>query len=201
MTLAPRLFGPTLPAWCDGALESSPTLARWPRTQIPALLAPGQPRCLVEIAAMPTLISPFEWQVIAHTSNGYDMQNVNLLDPRFRGAAPEREAPWRVASRYPNQWTPQTIEGATTRIGRVFLGFSRFPVARTIVDAAGGVTVQLSDVRFMANGVRDFGSARPGGGRGRGGAPAAPRQAAPGLFTATVRFGADGHVVEERLGP
>src|SRR5262249_44223629 len=70
LTVAPRLFGPTLPEPCDGTPASS-RVESWPR---PSPASPRQPRtrCLVQIAALPTFLSPFRWRVLAQYSNAYE---------------------------------------------------------------------------------------------------------------------------------
>jgi len=69
-------------------------------------------------------------------------------------------------------------------VGQVFLGFSRFPAARSVVDGKGITTVRWSDMRFA------------GGPLGLDQQPA--RRVAP--FTAIVRIGADARILEESLG-
>ena len=41
------------------------------------------------------------------------------------------------------------MTAAETRLGRVYLGFSRFPAARAFVDSAGTATVRWNDIRFV----------------------------------------------------
>ena len=178
---APRLLGPTLPQPCDPAAMPSGLIEAWPReaTAIPAL-PPGK-RCLVEIAAMPDFLSPFSWRIIAQMSNAYELYQVNLLDARLRNPASDSDVFWRQVRRYPNVWTPAVERAASTRLGRVFLGFSRFPAARSVVDPHGVTIVRWTDMRFVV-GIADQ-----------------PR-AGPDMFSATVRIGPDGQILEERLG-
>jgi hypothetical protein len=151
---------------------------------MPPLRADGR-RCLIEIAAMPSFTSPFKWRIIARTSNAYEMHDIDLLDERFRDPDNEDggEVPWRLTLRYPNVWTPAVQTAATSRVGQVFLGFSRFPAARSAVDANQVTTVRWTDVRF-AGGVLALDQPR-----GRS-----------SMFTATVRVGPDGTIVEQFLG-
>ncbi len=201
VALAPRLFGPTLPKPCEGATPQRAAVARWPRDTSAILPPPGGVRCLIEIAAIPTFASPFAWRVIAQTSSSYELQDVNVLSRRFLAPAPEPEVLWRLSSRYPNQWTPAAVTAASSQVGQVFLGFSRFPSARSFGEPSGAATVQFSDVRFSGTGPLRPGSG--GGvagaaGRGRGrGSPPAP----PSIFTATIRLDAHGRVIDQRLGP
>lgn len=180
LTLAPRLFGPALPPACDAAPRTA-IVDRWPRDAAPTPPFRGT-RCLVEIAAMPTFTTPFEWRIVAEMSNAYEIHGVDLLDARFTQPPPVNEAFWRQTIRYPNIWTPPVERAATTPLGRVFLGFSRFPAARSFVDANGVATVRWTDMRFAAGLV----------------AIEQPiRRATP--FSAVVRIGADGRVLEESL--
>ena len=182
LALAPRLFGPLLPPPCDPA-ASDGLLDSWPRT-VSATPPPDRSRCLVELVAVPTFLSPFSWRVIAHLSNAYEAQDVNLLETRYRRPPTAAEALWRTTQRFPNVWTPAVWTAASTTLGRTFLGFARLPAARSIVDQTGTATVRWTDVRFM--------DAAPPPNRGlqRG-----------NLFTAVVRIGPDGEVLDERLGP
>ena len=190
LTLAPRLFGPGWPEPCRNVEPRGPLVDRWPRDTRFAQ-APGQVRCLVELAAIPSLVSPFAWRVVAETSDGYDLQDVNVLDRRFWTSAREPEVLWRQATRYPNQWSAPALEAASAPTARIFLGFARFPAVQIFRDRSGGITVQFADVRFV--GVGPPGPDRP---RGEGAGPNARS-----LFGATVRFAPDGSLVEDQLGP
>jgi membrane-bound metal-dependent hydrolase YbcI (DUF457 family) len=180
LALAPRLFGPLLPQPCDPLARPSSLIAYWPRERNFSEAGTGKP-CLVEIAAVPTFSSPFRWRVIAHLSNAYELHEIDVLDGRFLGPASTGEVFWRRAVRYPDVWTPSTFAAAATPTARTFLGFSRFPAARSLVNSSGVATVRWSDMRFV------------------GGLTAnAPR--AVNMFTVLVRIGPDGRVLEEALG-
>ena len=177
LVTAPRMFGPHLPAPCGAAPTT--LLEIWPRSDAPAPSQAGRP-CLVEIAAMPGFTSPFRWRVIARMTNAYELHELDLLDERLR--APEgTELFWRRAIRFPDAWSPIVVEAARTRTAQVFLGFSRFPAARSFVDAAGNATVRWRDIRF-AGGIL----------------PESARQTDP--FSVLVRLAPDGRVVEEAMG-
>jgi membrane-bound metal-dependent hydrolase YbcI (DUF457 family) len=182
LVLAPQLFGPTLPAPCDPPVSSWMPIDRWPRSSPPSSPPPGK-RCLVEMVAEPSFTSPFSWRIIAQMSNAYEIHDLNLLDQRVRDPQSAGTAPWRVTLRYPNVWTPAIARAATTHLGTVFLGFSRFPAARFSTDAQGVTMVRWTDMRFAGG---TFGLDQP-----------SPRA---GPFTATVRLGADGQVLDESLG-
>ena len=180
LALAPRLFGPTLPPPCDSAPPQLSVLDSWPHP--PPSAPSGRTRCLVEMAAIPTL-SPFSWLVIAQMSNAYELHDLDVLDARFREPATGSEVFWRRSVRYPNVWTHEAHAAAASRLGQVFLGFSRFPDVRSAVDREGTTTVRFTDMRFV-------------------GAPIAIDQPSRGasLFTAFVRIDSSGRVISERLG-
>ncbi len=196
LALAPRVFGPTLPARCPGAPDTSSILDRWPRevrlkadtadttaaarTVVSGFSRTG--RCLVEIAAVPTFTSPLDWRVIAQTSNSYELRDVSLTDPRLRTQASEGEVLWRQSVRYPNVWTAPAESAAHTRVGQIFLGFSRFPAVRSFSDASGA-TVRFIDMRFAAGLV----------------ALMQPVQR-PSPFSVTIQLAPDGRVVRESFG-
>jgi membrane-bound metal-dependent hydrolase YbcI (DUF457 family) len=181
--MAPRVFGPLLPSRCDpGPSPAGSIISRWPLAAPSATSGPAA-RCLVEIAAMPDLVSPFGWRLIAQLSNAVEVRDVNLLDPRFRTPA-RAGAPWRLALRYPNEWTPAVAQASGTRAAQVFLGFSRFPAVQSVVDRDGVSTVRWMDVRFSA-GSRPLG--RPG-------------DRIASLFGATVRIAASGQILDAQLG-
>ena len=115
-------------------------------------------------------------------SNAYEMHDVDVLDARLRRPPEAGEAPWRVAVRFPNQWTPTVRTAAMAPIPQVFLGFSRFPAARSFTDrATGETTVRWADMRFATGLTID--------------------QRARNLFTVTVRLDREGRVIEQTLGP
>lgn len=176
---APRLLGAGLPPPCDGR-TAAPLMASWPRSVVATLPLQGGP-CLVEVAAVPSMSSPFRWTVIARLSNAYELHAINLLDARAGRSAGAREPFGYRTVRYPDQWRAPTVAAAASRTGRVFLGFSRFPAARLFVDPTGAATVRWTDMRFA--GATLFSGRRPAD-----------------LFTVLVRVGADGGIRQEQLG-
>jgi membrane-bound metal-dependent hydrolase YbcI (DUF457 family) len=183
LAIAPRVFGPLLPPRCDLApARAGLMINRWPHAAPSAPFGPAT-RCLVEMAAMPDLGSPFRWRLIAQLSNAYEVRGVNLIDTVFRTPA-GAGAMWRLTLRYPNQWTPVVVRAAGTRVAQAFLGFSRFAAARSFVDGDGITTVRWTDVRFSAG-------PRP---------PGVPSDSIANLFTATVRIAASGPILDAQLG-
>ncbi len=178
LATAPRLFGPLLPQPCNSTSSGVHEWNHWPR-QVETGPPEAGKRCLVQLVAIPTFVSPFQWRVVAQLSNAYEIHDINLLDRRFRQAPTADEVLWRTTERYPNVWTPAVWAAASTDLGRTFLGFSRLAAARATIDPGGTTSVRWVDVRFIL----------PGGPRG------------PVSFAAFVRLDADGHVLEQRYGP
>jgi len=178
---APQVFGSGLPPRCEWPVGSQ-IVNRWPRPlPSPSHVAPRP--CLVEVAALPTFATPFDWRLIAQFSDGYEVSDVNVLASRDSLSAPKWDTSSRRTMSVPNQWTPAVSVAAGTGVGRVFLGFSRFPAVRVLVDGDGITTVRWSDMRFTG---------------GEGGADLRERREE--FFTATVRLDRDGRIVDQRLG-
>jgi len=183
LELAPELFGPALPTWCGPQTVHDAGIVSWPPTVPPTAAAPGK-RCLVDMAAVPSFVSPFRWTIVAHLSNAYELHDIDLLDTRLRRSVPATEQFWRLSIRYPNVWTPAVKTAAERPLAQRFLGFSRYPSARIVTDErTGATTVRFVDIRFVN-------------------ATAVTRAAGRGnLFTATVRLAPDGQAIDEHLGP
>jgi len=178
---APRLFGPAFPPRCDPSSSDGGAIERWPQP-VHAISSDPAKRCLVQLVAVPTFFSPFNWRVIAHLSNGYEVHDVDVLDVRFRRPADASEVMWRTTLRIPNVWTPPVWTAASTTLGRTFLGFARLPAARSLVDPYGTATVRWNDLRFIGT-RRSLG----------------PAQHDP--FSVVIRLAPDGHVLAEQLTP
>ena len=187
LSLAPRVFGPALPAPCDGAPPRR-LVDRWPRSAAATKTGPAG-RCLLETAALPGFGSPFRWRLIASLSNAYLVRDIDLWDDIWQPAPTEAEAPWRLTRSYPNEWTAPVFQASTTHAARVFLDFSRFPAVNASVNRDGITTVTWVDMRFSTP------LSRPR----RGFEPDRERPT-PNLFGATVRIDADGRVIDSNLG-
>jgi membrane-bound metal-dependent hydrolase YbcI (DUF457 family) len=178
---APEVFGRRLPGWCAQSVRPSWEIDRWPRqTGAPAPHNPAG-SCLVELAAIPDFVSPFKWRMVAQLSNGYELCDLDLL----AGGDGSGEGTLRrtLAARIPNVWTPGVFAAAGEPTARIFLGFSRFPAARSFVAQDGTTTVRWNDVRFMMGSLTE------------------PRQFRGNLFGATVIRAPDGMIRADRLGP
>lgn len=144
---------------------------RWP----PEVRTDGT-TCLVEMAALPTFGSPVAWTIVASLPSGYELRDLNIID------RPERAAP--PTTRFlSNDWTPAVVKASRTRLGQIYLRFSRFPAARSFVDRDGSAIVLWTDMRFVT-GIRrtEQGTERT-------------------AFSAVVRLDPSGTVIEERFGP
>jgi inner membrane protein len=183
---AAQAFGPVLPASCSPGRPQG-WIDRWPRTVAvrsgaEARHEPAAPFCVAEVAAMPGFASPFRWRLIAQLSNGYELHDIDLLAMPTAAARDQSPAP-RLSIRYPNQWTPAVFRAAASPIAQTFLGFSRFPAARSFVDNTGAATVRWSDMRFVASPLGDR------------------RPANTNLFSVLVRLDPAGEIIEAKFGP
>jgi membrane-bound metal-dependent hydrolase YbcI (DUF457 family) len=175
---APRLFGPALPQECPDAATNR-LIDSWPSGRDSE---PAGRRCVVQMVAVPTFYSPFNWRIIAQLPNAFVIHDLDLLDGRFGRPDETGEPTGRTTVRVPNVWTPAVFAAASTRLGNTFLGFARLPAARSFVDSSGIATVRWSDLRFLGTRMA-----------------LAPPQNDP--FTVVIRMGSDGQVLEQRLGP
>jgi inner membrane protein len=178
LALAPSVFGRALPPRCADGVPERTLIDRWPRPTAGDHRADAAGGCLKEIAAMPDFISPLRWRLIAQLSNAYEIRDVDLL-ARGLGDADTLDL-GRTHVRYPNQWTPAVERASMSPIAQVFLGFSRFPAARSAIDAGGNAIVNWRDLRFINASDRE----RPGG-----------------MFSVTVRIDPSGGIDSARLGP
>lgn len=176
LSAATTVMAPALPDRCPDAVPPS-LISRWPTESATQRRERGATRCLIEVAVIPTFLSPLRWQIIARHTDSYETLALDLL--RDPARSPQAiDAPWRSASRHPDQWTPAVLRAANTELGRVFLGFSRFPATESVLNEDESATVRWTDLRFNT-------PERPG-----------PR----GMFSAIVTLAADGRVLASHLG-
>ena len=159
----PDRCSPQTPSWFSAK--------QWP----PEVRSDGT-SCPLEMAALPTFGSPLAWTIVATLPNGYELRDLNIIDRPDPTAPPTRR-------HFPNEWTPAVTKASQTRLGQIYLGFSRFPAARSFVDRDGSAVVRWTDMRFVT-GIR-----RTEQGTGR----------IP--FSAVVQLDPSGMVIEERFGP
>ena len=103
LALAPRAFGPLLPEPCAPGATTGPLsglASHWPREPVEDRRERrdrSATRCLVEIAAIPTFVSPFRWQLIAHLSNAYETQAIDKFSYGVSDRGASVRIPWQVA--------------------------------------------------------------------------------------------------------
>jgi membrane-bound metal-dependent hydrolase YbcI (DUF457 family) len=145
LNLASTAFSPALPPPCSGESIENRVLITWEsRPRIPG---PPARDCLTELAALPSFTSPFRWHVIAQTSDGYEIEDVDIFR---RGGGSQRPRP-SPARRYPNHWTPAVLRASESDLAQRFLSFARYPAARAVLEPDGSTLVQWTDVRFIAS--------------------------------------------------
>ena len=183
VALAPRAFGPVVLPFCEPNERQGP-ISIWARDRITNPASSVTDDCLVDVAAIPTFLSPFRWRIVVRFPAAYEIQEIDLLDGWFQAPAIDSQSHRSPLQRYPNPRTPAVEQASNTRVGQVFLGFSRFPAVRLFVDPGGTTTIRWTDMRFVDG-------------------PPSPDSTSPraNLFTATVRIDPDGRILEQRLGP
>jgi membrane-bound metal-dependent hydrolase YbcI (DUF457 family) len=171
-------FARLMPGSCTPG--TAPIAARsWPAARVEP--SPSEP-CLLEVAALPTILSPFRWRTVARLSNAYEIREIDLLESDLAAIRGPMEGESLVTIHYPNRSTPETALAAATPTAQIFLAFSRFPAARTSTDSSGIATVRWTDVRFIGGLLSLTGERRP----------------TP--FGVTVRLSRDGTILEQRAG-
>ena len=143
-----------------------------PRPKLPSDYPCRAAPCTLEIAAIPTFVSPFTWRIIRQLQSGYDIREIDLL------AGAQRPITW-----LPNDSAPAVDAARRASVPRSFLAFSRFPTAR-VETHDDETSVQLLDVRFLDAPLREGAEELRGG----------------GLFGVRVRIDRQGQVIEDRLG-
>jgi len=185
LNLTERLVRRWQPPACDAQARSVALVDAWPR-------AMGRTRsCLVETAAIPSFLSPFQWRLIAQFPDAYQIYEIDLRDRSLRldSNAIMPDSPlWDLLARpvalLPNRWTPIVFEAAKTRTAQTFLGFSRFALAQDSRNASGVATVRFTDLRFNAGFEED----------------SLPQTRRSSFFTVTVQIGPDHQIIHERFG-
>ncbi|MDE3155929.1 MAG: metal-dependent hydrolase [Acidobacteriota bacterium] len=159
-------------------------LVSWPGRAAPKLDAPATSgaapsSCVVQTAALPTFLSPFEWRIVQRFPDAYALTDINVLDDWLPAAA---DGGIRQSLRYPDSHAPAVREAAAAPPARILLDFARFPAAR-VFTTGGRTEVSWIDVRF-AGGITSLTARRP----------------ADDTFRATVVVDPAGRVLNSRLG-
>ncbi len=106
------------------------------------LVANQNGEAITDIAAMPTLASPFNWQTVFETD-----QAVYRFSLRLR-SQPDLSNLVRFDRPQP-EVQPLLAESLNTRPAQIFMNFARFPVARI----GSNCIVQLADLRYTEPGL------------------------------------------------
>ncbi len=125
-------------------------------------------------AALPTFFSPFRWRLVLRSPEGFEVEEIDLLDQR---------APSDVIT-FPDDRGGVVARAAAAPLARIFLDFSRFPAAEALPHHNGDVTVHWYDLRFAQH-QHVAGDAR--------------QHTSP--FGVWVRVSAAGAIVGQGLGP
>ena len=97
------------------------------------------PDSCVEAAALPTFFSPFTWRIIRRYPNAYELSDRSVLEER----PPARTTRWA------SDRGVDVLRARTTRAGRVYFDFARFPIAKVSAPTPALTTVRLLDARFL----------------------------------------------------
>ncbi|MFL6278536.1 MAG: metal-dependent hydrolase [Vicinamibacterales bacterium] len=127
--------------------------------------------CL-QAAALPTFFSPFTWHIVRQHPNGYELSDRSIFDTGTTVGA----------TRFSNDSGPDVLRARTTRTGRLYFDFARFPIVQISHPAATLTTVRLLDARFVAL---------------RSGSDAASTTAP---LSVVVTFDESGRIVDQRFG-
>lgn len=101
-------------------------------------------RTPVRAAAFPTAFSPFRWHGMVETGTTFEVADVNLLraDRAFE----------RFSTHYKPEPSPALAAALTSRTGRAFLSWARFPQAEIVPAVGGGWRITLEDLRYATAG-------------------------------------------------
>lgn len=102
---------------------------------------------LLEVAAMPTVANPTEWDCVMETDRAAYKFNLSLLRSRPANTPLIRyEKPWEANSTA----ITQALDDSRSQI---FMGFARFPVVRVVgEDCVTQTLVQFADLRYTEPG-------------------------------------------------
>ncbi len=164
---APCALAPTFVAHSGPALSELMT----DESKGPIDVSPRPDGC-VEAAALPTFFSPFTWRIIRRQANDYELSDRTVLN-----TAASLHSARPVSDSGPDVWRVRS-----TRLGRVYLDFARFPIARISARTPTLTTVRLLDARFVA--MPTFGE----------------NDTANARLSVVVTFDESGRIVEQRFG-
>ncbi len=101
---------------------------------------------VADLAAMPTLLNPFYWQVVVETNRAAYRFDLHLIGSSNQQYLVRHERPESVDS-------PAVSQAVQTEAAKAFLEFARFPVANVAgADCTTRTLVQLADLRYTEPG-------------------------------------------------
>jgi membrane-bound metal-dependent hydrolase YbcI (DUF457 family) len=130
------------------------------------------PGACLDAAALPTFFSPFTWHIVRQHPSTYELSDRSVLDKRTTVHA----------SRLASDSGPDVVHAGTTRTGRLYFDFARFPIAQISHPTATLTSVRLLDARFLAM------------------APGGDDVASNARLSVVVTFDRAGRIVEEGFG-
>ncbi len=101
---------------------------------------------ITDLAAMPTLLNPFSWQVVVETDRAAYRFDLHLTESAGIRNVVRHERPESLDS-------PAVSQAMRDEGAQVFLEFARFPVVRVVgADCTTQTLVQLADLRYTEPG-------------------------------------------------
>jgi inner membrane protein len=115
---------------------------------------------ILKIDAEPSIIDPFAWHVVAETKDFYQTAEVHTLHDEIEDRSPDASD-----IIYKPPATPAVMAAKQSLLGRVYLGWSMFPVTTDLGDdpipyetaplpQPNGHTVEFQDLRFSHQALR-----------------------------------------------
>lgn len=112
-----------------------------------AAIASQNGESVTDVAAMPTLANPFQWQCVVETERAAYRYDVSLTRGRRDLSGLVRHERADVSG------SPAIARASQDHRAQIFLGFARFPVARVIgADCVTETLVQFADLRYTQPG-------------------------------------------------
>lgn len=130
-----------------GGLAFLHTLALSEARTRASIIAIQNGEAVTDVAAMPTLANPFQWQCVVETEKAAYRFELSLLNRRAALGDPDRE------DRAEPPGSPAVERAAQDRRAQIFLEFARFPVVRVVdADCLTRTLVQFADLRYTKPG-------------------------------------------------
>ncbi|HWZ44153.1 MAG TPA: metal-dependent hydrolase [Candidatus Saccharimonadales bacterium] len=102
----------------------------------------------VKASAFPSPMNPFLWSGVVETQSFFESASVDTW-------AAEVDPQGTASIRYKPEETPVTLAAKKSRLGRVYLDWSQYPVVEAGRSPDGkGYRVRFFDLRFMSLGIR-----------------------------------------------